>query len=87
MPMGVHQHDGESLEFLFTDESNGTRSAFILLGMIFTSIRKWRNGTIDELTMIYIHTFLSYSALTYLNLSIPIHTKHNLYLVAILLKS
>lgn len=49
MPMGVHQHDGESLEFLFTDESNGTRSAFILLGMILPVLERGGMAIIDEI--------------------------------------
>ena len=49
MPMGVHQHDGESLEFLFTDESNGTRSAFILLGMILPVLESGGMAIIDEI--------------------------------------
>jgi predicted ATPase len=47
--MGVHQHDGESLEFLFTDESNGTRSAFILLGMILPVLERGGMAIIDEI--------------------------------------
>ena len=49
MPMGVHQHDDQAIEFLFTDESNGTRSAFILLGMILPVLESGGMAIIDEI--------------------------------------
>ena len=34
MPVAIHQYGNEELKFWFINESNGTRSAFILLSII-----------------------------------------------------
>jgi AAA15 family ATPase/GTPase len=49
MPVAIHQYGNEELKFWFINESNGTRSAFILLGIILPILQKGGLAIIDEI--------------------------------------
>lgn len=49
MPIGVHQYGNKELKFLFVEESNGTQSAFILLGLLLPVLQNGGIATIDEI--------------------------------------
>lgn len=49
MPVGVHQYDDKELNFHFLSESNGTRSAFILLGLLLPILHIGGIAIIDEI--------------------------------------
>lgn len=49
MPVGIHEYGDKTLKFLFVNESNGTRSAFILLGMILPVLERGGVAIIDEI--------------------------------------
>lgn len=49
MPIGVHQYNNTILNMLFVEESNGTQSAFILLGLLLPVLQQGGVAIIDEI--------------------------------------
>lgn len=49
MPVGIHKYNDSEMEFYFLEESNGTRSAFVLMGLLLPLLRKGGVAIIDEL--------------------------------------
>lgn len=49
MPVGVHQYGNKALKLHFLSESNGTQSAFILLGLLLPVLQQGGVAIIDEI--------------------------------------